>query len=492
MRRQMDEILFRMANKTEYLPLALDNTAAIARMLGFGAEDAEKIRLGVEEALAYVVRYGYLPGELAWFDVVYETTPIGLQITIREKGVPIDEQRVEEEQASGPGRALDGPGLGLRVLKSSVDSVTFRNLGHNGQEIRLIKYFPAKTETGGDEEPAPAPTRGEAAANGYIVRPLAPEEAVEVAKCAYSSYGYSYGNEHIYYPQRVRELNRTGKLLSYVAVTTGGEPEIIGHAALEIGDERHGVEMGVAFVKPAFRGNGCLLKISEALIEAARSADMDSLFIAAVTTHPMSQKTACRMGFKETALLVSRVTLESMRGIKEDNSQRESLLIFTRYLKGGPGDAVLYPPPRHRDMIARIYGRSGTARTLAKAGKGGARGRALVETSTDIYQAAHIYVLRYGADVREQVTATLRTLCINRVETIYLYLSLTDPETARQTAIFEERGFFFGGIFPGRGGRDWLVLQYLNNQRLDYGQLRTATEAGLEIVEYVRACDPNQ
>lgn len=491
MRRQMDEILFRMANKTEYLPLALDSTAAIARMLGFGAEDAEKVRLGVEEALAYVVRYGYLPGELAWFDVVYETTPLGLQITIREKGVPLDEQRVEEEQA-GADRPLDGPGLGLRVLKNSVDSVTFRNLGKSGQEIRLIKYFPETTGTGGDEEPAPAPARGEAAASEYIVRPLAPEEAVEVAKCAYSSYGYSYGNEHIYYPQRVRELNRTGKLLSYVAVTTGEEPEIIGHAALEIGDERHGVEMGVAFVKPAFRGNGCLLKVSEALIEAARAADMDSLFIAAVTTHPMSQKTACRMGFKETALLVSRVTLESMRGIREDNTQRESLLIFTRYLKGGPGDAALYPPPRHREMITRIYDRSGTARTLAKAGRGGARGQALVETSTDIYQAAHIYVLRYGSDVKEQVTAALRTLCINRVETIYLYLSLTDPETASQTAKFEERGFFFGGVFPGRGGQDWLVLQYLNNQRMDYSQLRTATEAGMEIVEYVRACDPNQ
>ncbi len=492
MRRQMDEILFRMANKTAYLPLALDNTAAIARMLGFGAEDAAKIRLGVEEALAYVVRYGYLPGELAWFDIVYETVPLGLQITIREKGVPLDEQEVEAEQAAGTDRLLDGPGLGLRVLKSSVDSVTFRNLGKSGQEIRLMKYFPAAAEKGGDEEPAAAPARGEAAASEYIVRPLAPEEAVEVAKCAYSSYGYSYGNEHIYYPQRVRELNRTGKLLSYVAVTTGEEPEIIGHAALETGDERHGVEMGVAFVKPAFRGNGCLLKISEALIEAARATDMDSLFIAAVTTHAMSQRTACRMGFKETALLLSRVMLETMRGIKEGNTRRESLLVFTRYLKGEPGDAVLYPPPRHREMIARIYDRSGTARTLATAGKGGARGQAMVETSTDNYQAAHIYVLSYGADVREQVAAALRTLCINRVETIYLYLSLTDPETARQTARFEECGFFFGGVFPGRGGRDWLVLQYLNNQRIDYGQLRTATDAGREIVEYVRACAPNK
>lgn len=491
MRRQMDEILFRMANKTAYLPLALDNTAAIARMLGFDAADAAKIRLGVEEALAYVVRYGYLPGELAWFDIVYETVPLGLQITIREKGVPIDEQKVEAEQAAGAGTP-DGPGLGLRVLKSSVDSVTFCNLGKNGQEIRLVKYFSEAAETGSDEESAAAPARGEAAASEYTVRPLAPEEAVEVAKCAYSSYGYSYGNEHIYYPQRVRELNRTGKLLSYVAVTTGEEPEIIGHAALETGDERHGVEMGVAFVKPAFRGNGCLLKISEALIDAARAADMDSLFIAAVTTHAMSQRTACRMGFNETALLLSRVALEAIRGIKEDNTQRESLLVFTRYLKGGPGDVALYPPPRHREMIARIYGRSGTARTLATAGRGSARGQAVVETSTDNYQAAHIYVLRYGADVREQVAAALRTLCVNRVETIYLYLSLTDPETARQTARFEESGFFFGGVFPGRGGRDWLVLQYLNNQRLDYGLMRTATDFGREIVEYVRDCDPNQ
>ncbi len=491
MRRQLDEVVLRIANKADYLPLALDNTTAIARMLGFGAEAAGKIRLGVEEALTYVVRYGYLPGELAWFDVVYETVPLGLQITIREKGVPLDEQKVAEEPASGPDWLLDGPGLGLRVLKNSVDGVSFRNLGKSGQEIRLVKYFPEAPEAGGDEEPAAEPSRPVAAVD-YTVRPMAPGEAVEVAKCAYSSYGYSYGNEHIYYPERIRELNRTGKLLSYVAVTTGGEPEIIGHAALEMGDERHGVEMGMAFVKPAFRGNGCLLKISEALIEAARAAGTDSLFITAVTTHPMSQKPARRMGFTETALLVSRVTLESMRGIREDCIQRESLLVFTRYLKGGPGDAALYPPPRHREMIARIYGYSGAARTLAAAGKGGARGQAVVEASTDSFQAAHIYVHRYGADVREKVAAALRTLCINRVETVYLYLGLTDPETARQTARFEESGFFFAGIFPGRGGLDWLVLQYLNNQRIDYGQLCIASEAGREIAEYVRACDPNK
>jgi anti-sigma regulatory factor (Ser/Thr protein kinase)/GNAT superfamily N-acetyltransferase len=490
--RHIDQIVFRMANKACYMPLALGAAEEVARMLGFGAEDVRKIRLGVEEALAYVVEYGYLPGELAWFDVVFATVPLGLQVTIREQGVPIDEQELAAEREVAPERLLAGPGLGLKVLKSSVDSVSFRNLGHKGQEIRLVKYFPEAAETGAGGEPAALAGRATAAASDYIVRPLAPEEAVEVAKCAYSSYGYTYGNEHIYYPQRVRELNRTGKLVSYVAVTTGEEPEIIGHAALETGDERHGVEMGVAFVKPAFRGNGCLLKISEALIEAARAADMDSLFVGAVTSHAMSQRTASRMGFAETALLLSRVSLETLRDIKEDNTQRESLLVFTRYLKGGPADAPLYPPPRHRAMIAGIYGRSGAPRTLATAGRGGARGPAAVETATDSYHAAHIYVHRYGTDVRDQVAAALRMLCVNRVETIYLYLSLTDPETARQTARFEESGFFFGGVFPGRSGRDWLVLQYLNNQRLDYGQLRTATEAGREIVEYVRACDPNQ
>ncbi len=50
--------------------------------------------------------------------------------------------------------------------------------------------------------------------------------------------------------------------------------------------------------------------------------------------------------------------------------------------------------------------------------------------------------------------------------------------------------FLFSGLMPGHAGEDWLVLQYLNNQRYDYGLIKSAFPFGRELMDYVRACDP--
>ncbi len=42
----------------------------------------------------------------------------------------------------------------------------------------------------------------------------------------------------------------------------------------------------------------------------------------------------------------------------------------------------------------------------------------------------------------------------------------------------------------GCGGEDWLVLQYLNNQRYAYDLLQAATSFGQELIDYVRERDP--
>ena len=89
-----------------------------------------------------------------------------------------------------------------------------------------------------------------------------------------------------------------------------------------------------------------------------------------------------------------------------------------------------------------------------------------------------------------QVWTNLRRWRIDRLETIYLYLPLLQPSTAGLCAAFEEMGFFFSGLRPGRRGEDWLVLQYLNNQRYDYSLLKAGTSFGRELIDYVREHDP--
>ncbi len=43
------------------------------------------------------------------------------------------------------------------------------------------------------------------------------EEAVDVSKCAYTSYGYTYVHEDVYYPDRLKVLNEKEDVISFIA-----------------------------------------------------------------------------------------------------------------------------------------------------------------------------------------------------------------------------------------------------------------------------------
>jgi hypothetical protein len=76
---------------------------------------------------------------------------------------------------------------------------------------------------------------------------------------------------------------------------------------------------------------------------------------------------------------------------------------------------------------------------------------------------------------------------------IFLYLDLTDPRAAVLTPEIEEMGFFYAGTLPyGLRGRDALILQYLDNLRIDYGLIRVYSPWGREIIRYVMEHDPDR
>lgn len=127
--------------------------------------------------------------------------------------------------------------LGSLLMRKSVDEVSFHNLGREGKELHLTKYFPFKDITAYHSpeeleafpqmtEPIPSPT-GEIKA---MIRLMRPGEAVEVSRLFYRCYGYSYFMDSIYYPDKLTQLVREGKIIS--AVTLAGENEIVGNVGL--------------------------------------------------------------------------------------------------------------------------------------------------------------------------------------------------------------------------------------------------------------------
>ena len=167
--------------------------------------------------------------------------PIYLVISVEDHGLPRD-------PFATPGFGPDNPaapGLGTRILEGMADEVRYLALGRGGKAVELIIRLPGV-------HALEAPAAAESAPvvrippDQLTVRRFRPEDAGEVAQCAYRCYDYSYMGEALYVPERVIEMNRTGEMVSVVA--EGPDGKVYGHAALLFAPGAPSPESGCAFV----------------------------------------------------------------------------------------------------------------------------------------------------------------------------------------------------------------------------------------------------
>jgi anti-sigma regulatory factor (Ser/Thr protein kinase)/GNAT superfamily N-acetyltransferase len=465
---------------------------AYGKLLGFSDLECFNIEVVSEELLSNVIRYDFMPGQLEDIEIEFRQTALGMQLKILSKCIPLDIDKIASFEKVAASEIIDQKttGLGMLLVKNLVNKTHYVNHGREGQEITAEIYlsYPHASQDK-DSTTTSGPENGIAELK-YYIRRLQPEEAQIVSKLAYFAYQSTYVFDAIYYPDRVRKLNEKNELMSYVAVKNENN-DIIGHCANVVDEHSNMYEIGIAFVHPGYRGHGCLNELMIYQLEECRKNNIDGAFAHAVTKHPYSQKSLIKNGLKESALMVSYLTPVEMTAI-EGKQVRESLLFM--YIPLNPAyNKTVFMPKHHRDMIERIYKHTEIEPEFiydvpAKESK---NAHTSLKVKTDAYLSSKIYISKYGRDAVHTVWHTLKLLCVDRVETIYLNLPSNSPETATLCSEFEKMGFFFSGIQPGFDDNDWLVLQYLNNQIYPYDTLAFATDFGKSLAEYVRSCDPN-
>jgi anti-sigma regulatory factor (Ser/Thr protein kinase)/GNAT superfamily N-acetyltransferase len=490
-------------NDRSYLAVVVVYVQEVSKKLGFSEDQRKKIGLAVEQTFATVTEQTFEPGNRQTFEISCERVPVGLQVTIRERGLPFDASRIplfqpQEEIPEEPQKRSDSP-----LLKDLVDEFSIHNLGPDGQEIRLVTYLRDKSiedysqacELEQFQRPSDTKKRLSKPVEFYV-HLLRPSEALEVARSAYKAYGYTYSNEHIYYPDRLVELNESGQLISATAVTADGK--LAGHCAISwSGPGSQSAEIGQAVVKPEFRGQGCLLSLTEFLINEAKSRGITGLYVRAVTSHIFSQLVATQLGFTASAILLGYAPADvKFRGIKEELSQRETFVVQFEYLEK-PSPCKLFAPSKHKDFVAELYDNLGIRPQFVAPEELPAtvvQSESILKTKSAASMPpgyASIEIMRYGKNIVSELRSALRELCIKRYDIIALYLDLRDPATFYLVPEFEALGFFFGGIVPGYSMGEALVLQYLNNVEIDYESIKLHTKASRKILAYVKSHDPN-
>src|SRR3712207_4670711 len=269
-----------------FLPPVIEFVKQITLRLGLGV--VEHVGRAVELVCLNIIEHAFGPGEKGSFDVEVLRRPGLVLVAVEDQGLPFDYKRLQD----GEDRTV------LEILRRSFDETRFVNLGRRGNRVELLKHLPHTDVRDHLSEEEHYRTVEATDAHEDVpleIRMMHPEESFELSRCVYRSYGYSYDWDYIYYPEKIRELQEMGLMISCVAATPEGE--IVGHLAItmEHPDSRVG-ESGQAVVDPRFRGHHLFPKMKTFLAEQAKNADMYGLYSEATAVHPYSRSEERRVG----------------------------------------------------------------------------------------------------------------------------------------------------------------------------------------------------
>jgi anti-sigma regulatory factor (Ser/Thr protein kinase) len=493
-----ESISFTIPNKLDYLDTAQFFVREVARTIGFKGNSLNQIDIAMEEAVANIMKHAYDAEESKTFDIICKKIPEGIEIILKEMGMPFDPSRIAKFNLTKNLDDLSTEGLGVYMIQKVMDDLSFHNLGHQGKETHMIKYLREKdSEMSGNKMIESRQQDKEVIQEKieYSVRSMEEDEAIEVSKCAYISHGYSFFDDHIYYPERLVEMNQSGEMLSVVAVTK--ENVFMGHCALVYQYPEDSIaELTFAFVNMEYRGQGALNRMVEYLFNAPKKRKLSGIYAYAVANHIFTQKSMIKFQINDCGLLLATSpALWKFKGISDDVSQRISVVLGFKYTES-PQRLNLYPPEHHREMVKRLYTNIFAEHNYLSPGKEFYRfnrSEGVLKTGiNELESCGEIYIAEYGENSVSEIRKTLREFCVKHIEAINLFLKLDEPLTYFLTLEFEKMGFFFAGILPGTRIGDALILQYLNNVDFDYGKLVIYQDFTKELAEYIRLQDPNE
>lgn len=477
-------------NQKPYIKVALDYLKSELDLVGFDQSSADQLLIACEQAIDNVIRHAYPHDHRAHFQIITIHVPRGIKVVIKDQGIPFDFDKIEKGQEKEKNQPKKP---GLLIIKDNVDGMEFHNLGPEGKELQLEKFLHQSSPVlAADKPPEKLPEETKTKNHSpikFTMKVVEPEEAIEVSRLVYKSYGYSYLSDDLYYPERIVNLTDHGHLIPVIALSP--ENEVAGYCSLQIENTEDNIaEMGQAVVVPEFRGHKCLEQMSEYLLETATKIGLHGLFVQAVTNHPYSQKSSHRFGTKDCALQLGYCPAGmDFKNINTDKDQRVSVVLSYLNLNQEKPHFISIPE-KYESIVREIYSNLKIIITGLPSEIQDHPTPEHTFSRIKIFNRANIakfHIFRIGQDFSKVLNTGLRKLCHQHVDVIYLHLSMGDPQIESAVTDCTYQGFVFSGILPNESAGDSIILQYLNNIDLDFEKLQLESEMAEKIASYIKS-----
>lgn len=126
-----------------YLPLVRALVQEGAGLAGFDEDLAHRILLAVTEAVTNVIRHAYGGATGERIDVELSAVPDRFELRIVDYGRFVDPQTIE----SRPLGEVRPGGLGVHLIKCTMDEVSYTKNAHGGTTLTLVKHAGAHKES---------------------------------------------------------------------------------------------------------------------------------------------------------------------------------------------------------------------------------------------------------------------------------------------------------------------------------------------------------
>lgn len=363
----------------------------------------------------------------------------------------------------------------LKNTSSAFEEMRWKQLGTKGSQLSLTHKRPHEEistlvhveerlseKEMHEEEIQPSKTGNES----YRIRTFIESDALEVSKLIFESYGRTYANEDLYYPERIAKANNIGKLSSAVAESSDGQ--IVGHLALEMPSPHPIAELGIAVVNHAHRGHGILNLMNEFLLNTARNLGLEAQWAQPVTAHPYSQRMNLAYGWNPCGVSFGAIpcSLQFRGGATKEGSNRSTLLMHVLHLMPRPSTTASVPKEL-QDIVRSIYEAQGcnakiiTTLTPPPTDLPNTNNECTVHsTFSRLMQAGTIQVHSIDDKTLPFIQIAEENLReVSGAEVIYLDLPITNMNCAWLADALAHQGFVFCGICPRFLGEDSLRLQ---------------------------------
>ena len=349
-----------------------------------------------------------------------------------------------------------------------VDGFVFEQLGTRGQRITFFIGLDGITEGDPPAKEQLQEKQDELLDSNFSCRltTARDKDIIEVIRCIYSAWKYTYVNEDMYYLDYFKNAIRSGEFISVLAENE--HHQIIGHSALQELKWFPGIfEMCGLIIKPFGRGLHVSELLQKALLHYGNEKGKEGLFADAVTTHPISQKILEKDNFTPCGLKMHLLSSDKMG----DSGSRPDMAIAVR-LFNKEKHHYGYLPEKCASFVKDIFDKEGVVfEDLSK--------EVPERLEEDI-----VSIISFNRDIpnkliyihvdRISLSYTLNTDWIRipddgaPVELITVYINLKDPLCPDLYDLLIRNGYIFSGCLPGSLKGDYIILQDLRGKPMDW------------------------